>query len=195
MTAANYGFRDIVSNPLCNLARLDIREYVVAAVDEDTFCWAAVREHVVFHFTDRTEMDGMKLKSAAVRKSFLLGYSVFFFDPDVVLFSNPLYEIMDWKSMYVQSNAPYIENMANTVQVLGVEIRSEPRNVFFRINTGCYYVPATKPAIDAFSDIEKHARSSESSEQPSFYSVLYLPPLGSIHGTETCEFNCWCTSR
>jgi len=199
MTAANYGFKDMLENFLCNLARLNIREYVIAALDEDIFRWAAVRGHAVFKFTHKSGMDGVggsgvhkeltQLKSAAVREALLLGYSVFFFDPDVVLFKNPLYEIMDLQSMYVQSNAPYIENPANTVRVLGVEIRSENQNGFFRINSGCYFVPATKPAISAFTDIEKHARSSESSEQPSFYYVLCLPPLGSVHGTDTCEFN------
>ena len=55
MTAATWSQKDILSNFLCNLARLDIRNYVVAALDQTIFNWAAVRGHGVFLFPPHKE--------------------------------------------------------------------------------------------------------------------------------------------
>jgi hypothetical protein len=42
-------------------------------------------------------------------------------------------------------------------------------------NSGCCFVPATKAAIFAFTNIETHSRASKDSEQPSFHAILCLP--------------------
>jgi hypothetical protein len=69
-------------------------------------------------------------------------------------------------------------------------MRSKPPNEYRSggaANSGCYFVPATKAAILAFTNIETHSGASKNSEQPSFYVILCLPPLGSVVGTN-CVF-------
>jgi len=189
MTAATWSQKDILSNALCNLARLDVRNYVVAALDQKIFNWAAFRGHGVFLFPPHKEnLEKIKLSSAAVLEALGLGYSVFFLDPDVVLFKNPVQHIVDFSRMLVLSNAPFIESEE---QIDVFEHTSAPRNGARRINSGCYFVPATKPAISAFMVLQSHAlANSDSSEEPSFFNIFCLPPWGGVNSKSTPPQGC-----
>ena len=79
---------------------------------------------------------------------------------------------------YIQSNVRFLENEAITVRLLGFQMCSKPPNEYRSggaANSGCCFVPATKAAIFAFTNIETHSRASKDSEQPSFHAILCLP--------------------
>ena len=174
MTAAIWSQKVMLSNFLCNLARLELRNYVVAALDQQTFDWTAKRGHGVFLFTD-PKTNAPKLKSAVVLEALGLGYSVFFLDPDVVLFKNPVQHIPDFSQMWVLLDASLIEEEMTELK----EKEVEPQNGKRRINSGCYFVPATKAAVSAFMVLEYHSRDSNGPPvEPSLFNALCLPPWG-----------------
>ena len=78
----------------------------------------------------------------------------------------------------IQSNVPFLHNKAKTVRLLGVQMCSKPPNEYCSggaANSGCFFVPATKAAIFAFTNIEIHSRASKDSEQPLFHLIWCLP--------------------
>ena len=117
VTAFNFGFREYMANFVCNLAKLSIGHYVMAALDSQAYEWGVVRGLPVFFFPTRHRLVAamtygtdeykqvVKMKSVIVTKILEHGYSVFFVDPDVVLFRDPLANLKASPNvMYIQSD-------------------------------------------------------------------------------------------
>jgi len=191
VSGATYNYRTLLANFVCNMKRLMVVNFVIAAFDPMIYRWGGLHGYPMFkHYTKRyVEEEGVdfgsdefkettKLKSAVVLEVLRAGVSVIWCDVDIVWFKDPfdaLASSLSSENIVVQSNAPYFEDgyMHNPHPTLDLKVRSEPlSNGIRRINSGLYYARSTPAVIAAFEEIVADAASSPLSEQPSFDDVL-----------------------
>ena len=166
------GYFDSIMNKVCNLRRLGISNFVIAAFDEEMYVRGFKFGLPVFLDIDqgvqaRGKSEGSygskffreitKVKSRVVLRILKKGYSVLWSDSDITWFKNPIPLLKSYNvDMAVQSNAP----------------DSDAPNAARRINSGFFLVRSNSAMILAFNDVVQHASHSTLSEQPSFYDVL-----------------------
>eukprot|EP00667_Euglena_gracilis_P004609 EG_transcript_4628 len=201
--AGNHGFADYLWNTVCNLAKLGVTAYVIAALDTAIYEWAVMRGLPVFlwglaggevlgahEFGERQYERLTKAKPAVVYRILTLGYSVFFIDVDVVLFRNPLdlVDSAERQVMRVQSDIPFVS--PNTTDQTSVHFLHWEANKW--INSGFYFAPASPVAIAAFRRIVARLASPEGvaadGDQPIFNAVLCGPPHGRLVPHARCLY-------
>lgn len=172
LAAAAKNYIEMLMSWACGLQRLKVQNFLVSALDEETFRFATLQGLPVFrhsfseefgpdkcHFGTTCFQKLTKVKSRIVVQILRLGYHVLFNDVDVYWFHNPLPELLTYPSstLVVQS-----DNWNDT----------GPDNDIRRINSGFYLARSDPFIIGAFDKIVEHAANSPRTEQPSFYDVL-----------------------
>lgn len=173
VTALNFGYREMMMNWVCNMRRLHISNFVIAALDEDLYKYAFLRglpvyfEEVVVSGRGLSLNDASygsdefkeltKMKSRVVLQFLKLGYDTLWTDTDIVWFKNPIDHLRSLSvELAIQSNAP----------------DEEASNARRRINSGFYLARASKRVVDIFEEIIDYAAKSRMSEQPCFYDII-----------------------
>lgn len=175
LSGLNWGYREFMMNFVCNLRRLHITNYIIAAFDSKLYEYGFIRGLSIYHENtvtsslssdeDDTVAYGSdafkeltKMKSRIVLRFLELGINILWCDVDIILFKNPLYHIPTSKNndIFIQSNAP----------------DDEPSTSRRRLNSGFYYVKSNHRTIHTFQKIITYAKHSRMSEQPCFYDVL-----------------------
>lgn len=187
VTALNNGYKGMMMNWVCNMRRLGIRNFVVAALDEDLYRYAFTRGIPTYyenslgkHVSLRDAAYGTaefkeltKMKSRVVLNFLKLGYNTLWTDTDIVWFKNPLKNLHGLAvDLAIQSNAP----------------DDEAANGKRRINSGFYLARANGRLIEVFEDVIRYAAKSKMSEQPCFYDVICGKEGERKVGTDGCEY-------
>lgn len=189
ITALNYGYRDMMMNWVCNMRRLRVTNFVIAALDTDLYRFAFVRGLPVYF--DSFVLSGQnvslrnaaygspefreltKLKSRVVLELLKLGYDTLWTDTDIVWFRNPIAQLQALGAdLAIQSNAP----------------DNEAANGKRRLNSGFYLARANARTITVFEDIISFAARSRMSEQPCFYDVICGKNGERRKGNDSCEY-------
>ncbi|KAL5998255.1 hypothetical protein ACLOJK_009193 [Asimina triloba] len=173
LAVAGNSYRDMLMSWVCRLRRLSISNFIICALDPETFHFAVLQGLPVFkdplapskisfndcHFGTKCFQRVTKVKSRLVLQILQMGYDVLLSDVDVYWFSNPL---------------PLLRSFGPAVLVAQSDEFKEkgPINLPRRLNSGFYYAPSDRATIAAMSKVVQHASSSDLSEQPSFYDVL-----------------------
>lgn len=189
VTALNFGYLEMMMNWVCNMRRLHITNYVIAALDEDLYKYAFLRGLPVYFEDSIVSGRGLplsdaaygsdefkeltKMKSRVVLQFLKLGYDTLWTDTDIVWFKNPIDHLRSLSvDLAIQSNAP----------------DEEASNAKRRINSGFYLARANKRLIDIFEDIIDYAARSRMSEQPCFYDVICGKSGELRKGNESCVY-------
>lgn len=189
VTALNHGYREMMMNWVCNMRRLQITNFVVAALDENLYKYAFLRGLPVYFEDSLTSSGGLalndaaygtddfkqltKMKSRVVLKFLNLGYDTLWTDTDIVWFSNPLGHLRSLSvDLAIQSNAP----------------DDEPANEKRRINSGFYLARANSGLVNVFEDVIDFAAKSRMSEQPCFYDIICGKQGEHRAGNDTCIY-------
>lgn len=189
ITALNYGYKDMMMNWICNMRRLGITNFIIAALDADLYRYAFVRGLPVYY--DNTVLSGhslslkdttygspefkelTKMKSRVVLQFLKLGYDALWTDTDIVWFKNPIEDLRaQMADLTIQSNAP----------------DDEAANGKRRINSGFYLALSNERLIEVFEDVILFASRSKMSEQPCFYDVICGKHGERRIGNDSCTF-------
>lgn len=174
LTVAGYSYKDMLMSWVCRLRGLSVSNFLVFALDYDTYQFAILQGLPVFseptsapgnisfddcHFGTKCFQRVTKVKSRTVLKILELGYNVLLSDVDVYWFRNPL---------------PMLSSFGPAVLAAQSDEYNEtvPINLPRRLNSGFYFARADGHTIAAMRKVVKHAETSGLSEQPSFYDVL-----------------------
>ncbi|XP_010552676.1 PREDICTED: beta-arabinofuranosyltransferase RAY1 isoform X2 [Tarenaya hassleriana] len=173
LAVAGYSYKDMLMSWVCRLRRLAIPNFLVCALDEETYQFSVLQGLPVFadplapgnisfndcHFGSRCFQRVTKVKSRIVAKILKLGYNVLLSDVDVYWFRNPL---------------PLLQSFGPAVLVAQSDEynRTAAINLPRRLNSGFYFARSDGPTIRAMEKVVKHAATSGLSEQPSFYDTL-----------------------
>ncbi|KAF3339815.1 UDP-galactose:fucoside [Carex littledalei] len=166
-------YRDMLMSWVCRLRYLGVTNFIVYALDLETYEFSILQGLPVFmdtqsprnisfencHFGTECFQRVTKVKSRMVLKILKLGYNVLLSDVDVYWFQNPL---------------PYLSSFGPGVLMAQSDEFNEtsPINLPRRLNSGFYFARSDPITIAAIELVVKHASSSNLSEQPSFYDVL-----------------------
>ncbi|KAM7250153.1 hypothetical protein ACFE04_022036 [Oxalis oulophora] len=173
LSVAGYSYKDMLMNWVCRLRQLLITNFIVCALDRETYEFAILQGIPVFadplapsnisfddcHFGTNCFQRVTKVKSRIVLKILKLGYNVLLSDVDVYWFKNPL---------------PLLSSFGPSVLAAQSDEYNEsgPINLPRRLNSGFYFARSDGPTISAMEKVVKHAENSGLSEQPSFYDTL-----------------------
>ncbi|GLT67945.1 hypothetical protein SLA2020_402180 [Shorea laevis] len=174
LTVAGYSYKDMLMSWSCRLRSLSVTNFLVFALDYETYQFAILQGLPVFsdpesaprnisfndcHFGTKCFQRVTKVKSRMVLTILKLGYNVLLSDVDVYWFRNPL---------------PLLSSFGPTVLAAQSDEYNEtgPINLPRRLNSGFYFVRSDGPSVAALEKVVKHAATSGLSEQPSFYDVL-----------------------
>jgi hypothetical protein len=193
LTTANFGFVEALGNWVCNLMKLNVRHFVIAALDAPTYEWGVVRGLPIFRWTlpggdlpgahrfgERPYETLTKAKPLVTRHLLTLGYSVFFVDADVVLFRDPLslVDVNDRNTLWAQSDVPF----ATTSPIASLSLKAVPEDANRWVNSGFYYAPASPVCLSAFAKIAEALAGptgiAADGDQPILNTVLCEPPHG-----------------
>jgi hypothetical protein len=190
-TAVTYEYRDMVMSFICNLRKLKITNFLIAALDEDMYRFAFVRGLPVYFenfdgLLSKAENDAIakvgakgceygtqcfksvtKLKSRSVLRILKLGYNVLWSDADIVWFKDATLPLLTSRG---SSNARLGSKSVLLVQSNEPDIK-RPANGIRRINSGFYLATSDAPTIKYFTLVISEASKTNISEQPTFYDV------------------------
>ncbi|AQK87569.1 beta-arabinofuranosyltransferase RAY1 isoform X1 [Zea mays] len=170
---AGKSYRDMLMSWACRLRRLRVTNFLVCALDHETYEFSILQGLPVFrdplsptnvsfddcHFGTKCFQQVTKVKSRIVLEILRLGYNVLLSDVDVYWFGNPM---------------PLLYSLG--LATFGAQSdeynETGPINLPRRLNSGFYFARSDNATIIAMEMIVKHAASSGLSEQPSFYDVL-----------------------
>ncbi|KAJ0241197.1 Beta-arabinofuranosyltransferase RAY1 [Hirschfeldia incana] len=173
LSVAGFSYKDMLMSWVCRARRLAVPNFLVCALDEETYQFAILQGLPVFfdphapknisfndcHFGSKCFQRVTKVKSRTVLKILKMGYNVLLSDVDVYWFRNPLPLLHSFgPSVLVAQSDEY-----NTTVPI-----NRPR----RLNSGFYFARSDEPTIAAMEKVVKHAATSGLSEQPSFYDTL-----------------------
>ncbi|CAN1795141.1 Beta-arabinofuranosyltransferase RAY1 [Linum perenne] len=173
LAVAGYSYKDMLMSWVCRLRRLKVTNFVICALDHETFEFSVLQGLPVFydpsaprnisfddcHFGTKCFQRVTKVKSRLVLKILKLGYNVLLSDVDVYWFRNPL--------QLLHSFGPgFLVGQSDEYNKTG------PINLPRRLNSGFYFARSDPPTITAIEKVVIHAATSGLSEQPSFYDVL-----------------------
>ncbi|XP_037474285.1 beta-arabinofuranosyltransferase RAY1-like [Triticum dicoccoides] len=170
---AGASYRDMLMSWVCRLRHLRVTNFVVCALDQETYEFAVLQGLPVFrdptspknvsfddcHFGTQCFKRVTKVKSRIVLEIIRLGYNVLLSDVDVYWFRNPV------KFLYSLGPATFAAQSDEFNE-------TGPINMPRRLNSGFYYARSDSATITTMDMVVKHAAKSNSSEQPSFYDVL-----------------------
>ncbi|KFK41477.1 hypothetical protein AALP_AA2G135900 [Arabis alpina] len=187
LSIAGYSYKDMLMSWVCRLRRLAVPNFLVCALDDETFQFSILQGLPVFvdpyapknisfndcHFGSKCFQKVTKVKSRTVLKILKLGYNVLLSDVDVYWFRNPLPLLHSFGPSVLAAQS---DEYNTTLPI------NRPR----RLNSGFYFARSDKPTIAAMEKVVKHAATSDLSEQPSFYDTLCGE--GGIHrlGDDKC---------
>ncbi|XP_010471061.1 PREDICTED: beta-arabinofuranosyltransferase RAY1 isoform X1 [Camelina sativa] len=173
LSIAGYSYKDMLMSWVCRLRRLKVPNFLVCALDDETYQFSILQGLPVFfdpyapknisfndcHFGSKCFQRVTKVKSRTVLKILKLGYNVLLSDVDVYWFRNPL---------------PLLQSFGPSVLAAQSDEynRTVPINRPRRLNSGFYFARSDAPTIAAMEKVVKHAATSGLSEQPSFYDTL-----------------------
>eukprot|EP00850_Spirogloea_muscicola_P016831 SM000140S00580 [mRNA] locus=s140:8125:11007:- [translate_table: standard] len=175
LTVVARNYLDFLMSWACRLRQLRVTNFVVAALDNETYHFAVLQGLPVYqvdfddnqfdpkscHFYTTCFTRITKVKSRTVLPVLRLGYSVLFSDVDVYWFHNPLPDLLSYGPGVLAIQADHAND-------------SEPLNTH-KMNSGFYLARAEPQTIAVFDEIVRHAAATNLSEQPSFYEVLCGP--------------------
>ncbi|CDY66305.1 BnaA07g38850D [Brassica napus] len=187
LSVAGFSYKDMLMSWVCRARRLAVPNFLVCALDDETYQFAILQGLPVFfdpyapknisfndcHFGSKCFQRVTKVKSRTVLKILKMGYNVLLSDVDVYWFRNPLPLLHSFgPSVLVAQSDEY-----NTTVPI-----NRPR----RLNSGFYFARSDEPTIAAMEKVVKHAATSGLSEQPSFYDTLCGE--GGVHrvGNDRC---------
>ncbi|XP_047044171.1 beta-arabinofuranosyltransferase RAY1-like [Lolium rigidum] len=170
---AGESYRDMLMSWVCRLRHLGVTNFVVCALDQQTYEFSMLQGLPVFrdplspknvsfddcHFGTQCFKRVTKVKSRIVVEILKLGYNVLLSDVDVYWFDNPM--------QFLHSLGP-----ATFAAQSDEYNETGPINLPRRLNSGFYYARSDNATIAALEMVVEHATKSNSSEQPSFYDVL-----------------------
>ncbi|XP_062110408.1 beta-arabinofuranosyltransferase RAY1 isoform X1 [Humulus lupulus] len=173
LAVAGYSYKDMLMSWVCRLRHLQIPNFIVSALDEETYQFSILQGLPVFkdvlapseisfndcHFGTKCFQSVTKVKSRMVLKILKLGYNVLLSDVDIYWFKNPL---------------PFLYSYGPGVLMAQSDEYKEtgPINLPRRLNSGFYFAFSDGSTIAAMEKVVKHAANSGLSEQPSFYDTL-----------------------
>ncbi|KAI5019517.1 hypothetical protein ZWY2020_044405 [Hordeum vulgare] len=170
---AGASYRDMLMSWVCRLRHLGVNNFVVCALDQETYEFSVLQGLPVFrdplspknvsfddcHFGTQCFKRVTKVKSRIVLEIIRMGYNVLLSDVDVYWFRNPV--------QFLYSLGP-----ATFAAQSDEHNETGPINMPRRLNSGFYYARSDSATITTMEMVVKHAAKSNSSEQPSFYDVL-----------------------
>uniref|UniRef100_A0ACD5T8L6 Uncharacterized protein n=1 Tax=Avena sativa TaxID=4498 RepID=A0ACD5T8L6_AVESA len=170
---AGASYRDMLMSWVCRLRHLGVTNFVVCALDQETYEFSVLQGLPVFrdpmspknvsfdgcHFGTQCFKRVTKVKSRIVLEILRMGYNVLLSDVDVYWFRNPV--------QFLHSLGP-----ATFAAQSDEYNETGPTNLPRRLNSGFYYARSDRATITAMEMVVKQATKSNSSEQPSFYDVL-----------------------
>ncbi|CAH2066602.1 unnamed protein product [Thlaspi arvense] len=173
LSIAGFSYKDMLMSWVCRLRRLAVTNFLVCALDDETYQFSILQGLPVFidpyapknisfndcHFGSKCFQRVTKVKSRTVLKILKLGYNVLLSDVDVYWFKNPL--------PLLQSFGPSVLAAQSDEYNATVPL-NRPR----RLNSGFYFARSDEQTIAAMEKVVKHAATSGLSEQPSFYDTL-----------------------
>ncbi|XP_022733479.1 beta-arabinofuranosyltransferase RAY1-like isoform X2 [Durio zibethinus] len=173
LAVAGYSYKDMLMSWVCRLRRLRITNFLVCALDYETYQFSIMQGLPVFsdpsapsnisfndcHFGTKCFQRVTKVKSRMVLKILKLGYNVLLSDVDVYWFRNPL---------------PLLSSFDPAILAVQSDEYNQtgPINLPRRLNSGFYFARSNGPTIAALGKVVRHAATSGLSEQPSFYDTL-----------------------
>ncbi|XP_076943440.1 beta-arabinofuranosyltransferase RAY1-like [Bidens hawaiensis] len=173
LAVAGYSYKDMLMSWVCRLHLLQVSNFVVCALDDETYDFGVLQGLPVFrdilapsnisyddcHFGTNCFQRVTKVNSRVVLEILKLGYNVLMSDVDVFWFKNPLPLLTAFgPAVFVAQSDEY--------KITG------PINLPRRLNSGFYYAHSDTTTIAALKKVVKHASLSNLSEQPSFYDTL-----------------------
>ncbi|XP_059446879.1 uncharacterized protein LOC132178460 [Corylus avellana] len=187
LAVAGYSYKDMLMSWACRLRRLLIKNFMICALDQETYWFSILQGLPVFkdplapsnisfndcHFGTKCFQRVTKVKSRMVLKILKLGYNVLLSDVDVYWFENPL---------------PLLYSFGPAVLVAQSDEykKTGPINMPRRLNSGFYFAHSDDSTIAAMEKVVKHAATSGLSEQPSFYDTLCGEGGSNRVGDKTC---------
>ncbi|ANM59745.1 Nucleotide-diphospho-sugar transferase family protein [Arabidopsis thaliana] len=173
LSVAGYSYKDMLMSWVCRLRRLKVPNFLVCALDDETYQFSILQGLPVFfdpyapknisfndcHFGSKCFQRVTKVKSRTVLKILKLGYNVLLSDVDVYWFRNPLPLLQSFGPSVLAAQSDEYNTTA-------------PINRPRRLNSGFYFARSDSPTIAAMEKVVKHAATSGLSEQPSFYDTL-----------------------
>lgn len=173
LAVAGYSYKDMLMSWACRLRQLAVTNYVICALDEETYQFSILQGLPVFrdplspsnisfndcHFGTKCFQRVTKVKSRIVLKILKLGYNVLLSDVDVYWFRNPLSFLCSFGPAVLAAQSDEYN-------------QTGPINLPRRLNSGFYFARSNSPTILSMEKVVKHAASSGLSEQPSFYDTL-----------------------
>ncbi|KAK1364070.1 Beta-arabinofuranosyltransferase RAY1 [Heracleum sosnowskyi] len=173
LAVAGYSYKDMLMSWVCRLRHLRISNYLVCALDQETYEFSVLQGLPVFkdsfapsnisfddcHFGTNCFQSVTKVKSRIVVQILKMGYNVLLTDVDIYWFRNPLTLLSSFGPAVLMAQS-------DEYNVKG------PINLPRRLNSGFYYACSDISTIKALEMVVKHAASSNLSEQPSFYDTL-----------------------
>ncbi|XP_010682444.2 beta-arabinofuranosyltransferase RAY1 isoform X1 [Beta vulgaris subsp. vulgaris] len=173
LSVAGYSYKDMLMSWVCRLRHLKINNFLVCALDAETYEFSVLQGIPVFrdsfaprnisfndcHFGTKCFQKVTKTKSRLVLQILKLGYNVLLSDVDVYWFRNPI--------PLLQTFGPAVLAAQSDEYNLTV-----PINLPRRLNSGFYFAWSDSPTIAALERVVMHAMTTELSEQPSFYDTL-----------------------
>ncbi|KAK7386755.1 hypothetical protein VNO78_27091 [Psophocarpus tetragonolobus] len=173
LTVAGYSYKDMLMSWVCRLRELSIENFMVCALDQETYEFSILQGIPVFkdpiapsnisfddcHFGTKCFQRVTKVKSRIVLKILKLGYNVLLSDVDVYWFKNPVPLLHSFGSAVFAAQSDEYKKQG-------------PINLPRRLNSGFYYAHADTQTIAAIEKVVRHAETSGLSEQPSFYDTL-----------------------
>ncbi|KAL9226360.1 hypothetical protein vseg_002183 [Gypsophila vaccaria] len=173
LAIAGYSYKDMLMSWVCRLRHLTVHNFLVCALDDETYQFAMLQGLPVFkdslapknisfddcHFGTTCFQKVTKTKSRLVLQILEMRYNVLLSDVDVYWFKNPL---------------PLFQTFGPAVLAAQSDEYNQtvPINLPRRLNSGFYFARSDKPTIAALEKVVKHASTSNLSEQPSFYDTL-----------------------
>lgn len=173
LAVAGYSYKDMLMSWVCRLHLLRVTNFVVCALDDETYDFSILQGLPVFrdrlapsnisyddcHFGTNCFQRVTKVKSRVALQILKLGYNLLMSDVDVYWFKNPLPLLSTFgPAVFVAQSDEY--------KITG------PINLPRRLNSGFYYAHSDSSTISALDKVVKHASLSNLSEQPSFYDTL-----------------------
>ncbi|KAL2344393.1 hypothetical protein Fmac_005678 [Flemingia macrophylla] len=167
LTVAGYSYKDMLMSWVCRLRELSIENFVVCALDQETYQFSILQGIPFFtdpiapsnisfydcHFGTKCFQRVTKVKSRIVLKILKLGYNILLSDVDVYWFRNPVPLLHSYgPAVLVTQSDEYQKQGAINV----------PR----RLNFGLYYAHSDTETIAAIEKVVRHAETSGLSEQP-----------------------------
>ncbi|CAN0896281.1 Beta-arabinofuranosyltransferase RAY1 [Linum grandiflorum] len=185
LAVAGYSYKDMLMSWVCRLRRLKVTNFVICALDHETFGFSVLQGLPVFydpsaprnisfddcHFGTKCFQRVTKVKSRLVLKILKLGYNVLLSDVDVYWFRNPLQFLGSFGPGFLVAQSDEY-NKTGKFKYPAVLSKSRPINFPRRLNSGFYFARSDAATIAAMDKVVIHAASSGLSEQPSFYDVM-----------------------